>query len=149
MTIETGAVSPGAHTRSDQSETPEHRLVNRIRVVIADDNEALRALVRVQLETNAEFEIVAEASDGLEALAVVEEQRPDLLLLDLAMPKIDGLGALERLRDSATGPRVVVFSGYTGPQVAAAARRLGAVDCLEKGLAAAELTAALRKACDR
>ena len=142
-------MSGKAHTNGEAPERPEQRRLAPIRVVIADDSADLRALLRMQLEASAEFEVVGEASDGREALALVEEQHPDLLLLDLAMPRFDGLQALEHLQDSPTRVHVVVLSGYTGKRVDAAARDLGAVECLEKGLALSELTATLRSACGR
>jgi CheY-like chemotaxis protein len=82
----------------------------RWRVVVADDDAPIRALVRHTLRRDARFEPVGEARDGQEALTLVADHDPDLLLLDLDMPNLDGLGVLERL-DRRPRPAVVVLTG--------------------------------------
>lgn len=82
------------------------------RVVLVDDDAPLRALLRHVVDGDARFEVVAEAVDGVTALAAVETHAPDLLLLDLVMPRLDGLGVLRQLRTTPdTAPVVVVFTG--------------------------------------
>lgn len=80
------------------------------RIVIADDDAALRALLRVTLERDERFSIVGEARDGADALDEVARSDPDLLLLDLDMPRMDGHEVLEKLRPEAR-PTVVVLTG--------------------------------------
>ncbi len=103
------------------------------RVVLADDSNDVRALLRVQLEMDGRFAVVGEANDGAVAVEVVRELQPDLIVLDLAMPRVDGLTALPLLREVAPGARIVVLSGFdsltVGPKVLAA----GAARCVEKG----------------
>jgi len=103
------------------------------RVVIADDSDDVRILLRVQLEMDGRFAVVGEASDGAAVVEVAREQQPDLIVLDLAMPRVDGLAALPLLREAAPGARLVVLSGFdpltVGPKVIAA----GASRCVEKG----------------
>jgi len=103
------------------------------RVVIADDSDDMRTLLRAQLEMDGRFAVVAEADDGLVAVEVAQQQQPDLIVLDLAMPRVDGLEALPLLREAAPAARIVVLSGFdphtVGPKVLAA----GASRCLEKG----------------
>jgi len=103
------------------------------RVVIVDDSDDVRALLRAQLEMDGRFEVVGEADDGTAAVEVAREQQPDLMVLDLAMPRMDGLTALPLLREVAPGARIVVLSGFdpltVGPKVLAA----GASRCMEKG----------------
>ncbi|MFL6091113.1 MAG: response regulator [Aeromicrobium sp.] len=103
------------------------------RVVIADDSDDMRMLLRSQLEMDGRFAVVGEAGDGTTAVAVAHEQQPDLIVLDLAMPRLDGLTALPLLREAAPDARILVLSGFdpgtVGPKVLAA----GASRCVEKG----------------
>jgi DNA-binding NarL/FixJ family response regulator len=104
-----------------------------IGVVIADDAEDLRMLVRISLVADPRFDVLGEAADGVEALELVESQDPDVLLLDLGMPRMDGLEVLEHLRRRARAMPVVVFSGYTSDKIKQQALDLGAVAFIEKG----------------
>ena len=104
-----------------------------VRVVIADDNDAVRELLRLVVELDERLRLVGEAADGREALSVVAAERPDVLLLDLAMPVLDGLEVLERLQRNAT-LKVVVYSGFAGEDLKAAALAAGADDYLVKGV---------------
>jgi DNA-binding NarL/FixJ family response regulator len=119
-----------------------------VRVVIADDNDAVRELLRLVVELDDRLRIVGEAADGREALTVVADERPDVLLLDLAMPVLDGLEVLARLQADGTDVKVVVYSGFAGDDLKAAAYAAGADDYLVKGvdptLIAERLVAAAR-----
>jgi CheY-like chemotaxis protein len=103
-----------------------------VRVVIADDNDAVRELLRLVVELDDRLRFVGEAADGREALSVVAAERPDVLLLDLAMPILDGLEVLARLDDDEV--KVVVYSGFAGEDLKAAAFAAGADDYLVKGV---------------
>jgi PAS domain S-box-containing protein len=102
-------------------------------VVIADDSDDIRLLLRTQLEADGRFAVVGEAADGAAAVEVARSLQPDLIVLDLAMPNVDGLQALPMIREVAPSARVVVLSGFdprtVGPKVLAA----GAARCIEKG----------------
>lgn len=117
-----------------------------IRVVLADDVAALRELVRCVLDDAGGFDVVGEAGDGIEAIRVVEDRRPDLVLLDLSMPQLDGLEALPRIRTASPATKVVVFSGFTSDRMSRETSRLGAVSYIEKGTEPAELVRLLRVA---
>ena len=130
------AIDGGAH--GDRREPGAPR-----RVVVADDSDSLRLLLRTMLELEPGFEVAGEAADGVEAIEIVLRVEPDLLLLDLAMPRADGLQVLEQLRGRLPGLRIVVYSGYTSPELERAARDLGAVDYVPKGRAPDELIRAL------
>jgi chromosomal replication initiator protein len=104
------------------------------RVLIADDTPGVRALVRALLETSGRFEVLAEAHNGAEAVELAARHRPDLVLLDLAMPMIDGLQALPAIVTSSPASRVVALSGFEARHMAASAIEQGAVAYLEKDL---------------
>jgi len=105
----------------------------RLRVVIADDTADLRAMVRAMLETLTNVEVVAEATNGLEAVQACISLQPDLLLLDLSMPVMNGMEALVQVRTCAPGTKVVVLSGYARDQAAVDALSRGAAAYVEKG----------------
>ena len=103
------------------------------RVLIADDVSDLRMLLRITLERSDGFDVVAEARDGLEAVEQARVHQPDLVILDLSMPNLDGLEALPLIRQAAPDARVVVLSGFDADRMASAAMAAGAVAYLEKG----------------
>jgi len=119
--------------------------VRPIRLLIADDHALVLQAVRIALETQPDLEIVAEAKSGSEVLPRVAESEPDLILLDIRMPGIDGLELLERLRDRHPETKAVVLSGVEDPELAAEAVRRGAKAFLGKGIDPAELAPILRQ----
>ncbi len=119
----------------------------RCRVAVVDDSDAVRVLLRTLIDLEIDLEFVGEGANGEEALLLVDELAPDVLVLDLAMPQMDGLQVLESLRERASQVRTVVYSGFASPQLAEAARERGAVDVLLKGLPPVDVMARLRSAC--
>lgn len=117
------------------------------RVFIADDVASLRALWRIFLSEDPEMEIVGEAADGAEALDGVRRTDPDVLVLDLSMPRVDGLEVIRTLRAEDSAVRVLVASGFSAARLAPVALDLGAVGYFEKGGSADELRAAVTDAC--
>lgn len=107
----------------------------RLRVVLVDDMAELRAMIRLTLERSGHFTIVGEAGDGSAAIDAVATARPDLVLLDVAMPVMDGLEALPHLRRAAPDAIVVMLSGFSQARLGAEAEAGGAAAYLEKGLA--------------
>jgi DNA-binding NarL/FixJ family response regulator len=105
----------------------------RLRVLLVDDVEDIRTLLRLLMEQDGRFEVVAEASNGEEALALAATHRPDVVVLDLAMPVMDGLTALPGLRAILPDVRVVILSGFPVDQMGPAAADAGAIGYLEKG----------------
>jgi CheY-like chemotaxis protein/anti-sigma regulatory factor (Ser/Thr protein kinase) len=104
------------------------------RVVIADDMADMRFLIARALRGSGHFSVVAEAENGEQALAAAREHQPDLTLLDLAMPVMDGLVALPLIRSAVPACRVVVLSGMDARNVVAEATAQGAAKFLVKGL---------------
>jgi DNA-binding NarL/FixJ family response regulator len=95
---------------------------------------ALRALLRAVLEEHPAITVVGEAGDGSEVVEIVADLRPDVVLLDLAMPRVDGLQATPLIVAAAPGTRVVGLSGFAREEVARQLLDAGAVAYLEKGV---------------
>lgn len=103
-----------------------------LRVVIADDAPAMRSLLRQVIDESTAFRVVGEAADGEEAVRLAADQQPDVVLLDLAMPVLDGMGAIPRIRASSPGSRIVVLSGFGAGRMAQRAYDQGADAYVEK-----------------
>jgi CheY-like chemotaxis protein len=116
------------------------------RVLLADDYEDIRGLMRFQLE-KAGFEVVGEAADGASAVALAIEQVPDVVVMDLAMPVMDGLEAIPMMRATAPGMRIIVLSGFSTATVAEQALAAGASRFVEKSRQL-DLVAEVRAALD-
>lgn len=97
-----------------------------ITVVIADDHPFLRTGVRVLLESTPGFRVIGEASNGIEAVRLALRLTPDVMLLDMQMPHLNGLEVLDVLRESDTGVRVIVLSAYDDKYFATEALTKGA-----------------------
>ena len=107
----------------------------RMRVLLADDTPEIRRLLRLNLELDGRFEIVGEAADGAEAVALAASLHPDAVVLDLAMPVMDGLQAIPVILESSPAARILVLSGFDHSRMEARAREQGAHGYLEKGAA--------------
>jgi two-component system, NarL family, nitrate/nitrite response regulator NarL len=119
--------------------------VRPIRLLLADDHALVLQAVRFALEPYQDIEIVAEANSGSEVLPRVGAARPDLVLLDIRMPGIDGLELLDRLRDQYPDAKVVILSAVDDPEVAAQAIRRGAKAFLGKGIDPGDIAPVLRQ----
>lgn len=109
-------------------------------VVVVDDTHDLRSLWKLMLEGDTRFSVVAEAANGHSGVAAVKEHQPDLVLLDIAMPVMDGLQALTLIRDTSPRSRVVMLSSFSRDSMQAMqAMALGAHGYLRKGLSRADL----------
>jgi two-component system, NarL family, response regulator LiaR len=115
-----------------------------IRVLIADDHAVVRQGLRTFLDLQDDIEVVAEAADGAEALAAAERLAPDVVLVDLVMPNVDGIEAIRELHDRAPGARAIVLSSFIDDEKLFPAVRAGAAGYLLKDVEPQELVAAIR-----
>ncbi|HEY9323920.1 MAG TPA: response regulator transcription factor [Agromyces sp.] len=115
-----------------------------IRIVVADDHPIVRAGIIGLLEAEAGLEVVGEAADGAEAVAVVASERPDLVLMDLRMPHLDGAAATARILAEVPGTRVLVLTTYETDDHILAAIEAGASGYLLKAAPQAEIVAGIR-----
>ncbi len=119
---------------------------NPIRVLIADDQQLLRAGFRVILQSEPGIDVVGEAEDGVDAVEKARSLRPDVVLMDIRMPRLDGLSATEHLMKLPDGPRVVVLTTFDQNEYVVRALRAGAYGFLLKDAPASRLVAAVRAA---
>lgn len=117
---------------------------DRIRVVLVDDHTVIRAGARRILEDEPDIEVVGEASDGAEALALIDEFAPDVVALDIAMPGMDGVRTCQALQEREHAPRILVLTGQDKEVYVRALRELGVHGYLLKSAGPDELVQAIR-----
>jgi DNA-binding NarL/FixJ family response regulator len=122
-----------------------NRIQRRERVLVVDDAANLRDLLTLLLETEDDFEVVGTASNGAKAIEAAGELAPDVVLLDLAMPVLDGLKALPGLRRAVPNATIVIFSGFDQDDLVSEAMKIGADAFLEKGASVTSLVSMLRE----
>lgn len=120
----------------------------RCRVILIDDAADLRTLVTRLLNRDGRFEVVAEAGDGRAGVEAVREQQPDAVLLDLAMPEMDGLQALPLIRKACPAAKVVILTGFDQEQLSDDDVYVDADGFLEKGAAFDHVCSTLARVCE-
>ncbi|MFF2387628.1 response regulator [Agromyces sp. NPDC058104] len=116
----------------------------RIRVALADDQELMRSALEVMLEDPPDLELVVQAADGVELLERLRAHRADVVVMDVRMPRLDGIEATRRVRAEHPAARVLVLTTFDLDEVVFAAIRAGASGFLTKDASAEELAAAIR-----
>jgi DNA-binding NarL/FixJ family response regulator len=114
-----------------------------IRVLVVDDFEPFRRFICSTLRTRPELQIVDEVSDGLEAVHRAEELRPDLIVLDIGLPTLNGIEAARRIREVSTESKILFISQESSADVVRKALSLGALGYVVKAHAGSELLAAV------
>jgi DNA-binding NarL/FixJ family response regulator len=115
-----------------------------IRILVADDHPMLREGLVAVLSTQPDFDVVGEAADGSEVVRLAKRLEPDVVLLDLEMPEVDGVAALERLREAGSEARAIVFTAYDTDERILRSLRAGARGYLLKGASRSEIFDAIR-----
>lgn len=112
-----------------------------IRVLIADSGEDFRTLMREAVDQEPDMQVVATAADGVDALALITECKPDVILLGLAMPRLDGLEVLRQLPQTGVNCAAIVVSGFVNDRIVA--------ECWSWGRATSCRSRAIRRRCLR
>jgi DNA-binding NarL/FixJ family response regulator len=116
-----------------------------LRILIADDHELFAEGLAAILDAHAGLEVVGRAADGAEALALASTLRPDVILMDVNMPSLDGISATREIVASGAETRVLMVSASTGADVVSRARAAGAAAYLFKGCPLRDMLAAIRE----
>ncbi len=117
--------------------------MSSIRILMADDFEGWRHQARSLLQARPEWQVVAEASDGPEAIQKAEELKPDLILLDIGLPKLNGIEAARQIRQLAPSSKIIFLSLYNDHDIVRAALAIGALGYVHKKDARSELLLAV------
>jgi len=126
---------------------PPHQ--KKVRILIADDSHETRLNTRIMLGEIANVEVVAIASNGRQAVEMTEEQRPDIVILDVLMPVMDGLTAFKQIRSNHPLTGGIIISGENDPSTIKTAELLGAREFLTKPFTIEELEAAIKRVNER
>ena len=119
--------------------------MRRLKIVIADDHRLMLAALRLALEPASDMDVVAEAESGSQVLPLVHQHSPDVALLDIRMPGMDGLRCLEQLKARFPHVKAIAISGVDDPQVIQAALERGASAFILKSIEPGDLPAAIRQ----
>lgn len=123
----------------------DRRKDGMVRVLLADDNAQFRAVLRRLLERDPQIEVLAEASNGAEAIALAEEHRPDVVLMDVSMPNLDGVEATYALKARFPDLTILMLSIGNKEQEIQAGLAGGATEYLVKGAPATEIADAIKR----
>ncbi|CAL9614485.1 MULTISPECIES: response regulator [Streptomyces] len=115
-----------------------------VKVLLVDDHQVVRRGLRTFLEVQDDIEVVGEAADGAEGVARAEELRPDIVLMDIKMPGMDGIDALRRLRELGNPARVLIVTSFTEQRTVVPALRAGAAGYVYKDVDPDALAGAIR-----
>lgn len=118
--------------------------MDKIRVLICDDHSIVRSGIRALLELESDIEVVGEAANGREAVDMASELKPDVVLMDIAMPLMDGLEATRRISKSNPQTKVLILTQYDNKEYALSSIKAGAVGCVPKKAGPVELVSAIR-----
>jgi len=118
--------------------------MNPIRVLLADDHTLIRAGLRMVVVSQPDFTVVGEASDGREAVALAEQLKPDVVVMDIGMPSLNGIEACRQIHDSLLGTQVIMLSMHSDEGYVLRALKAGAKGYMLKDSAEADLASAIR-----
>lgn len=116
-----------------------------MRILIADDFKPIRTAVAGILSQQAEWEVCGEAGNGPEALRLAAELKPDVVVLDICMPDMDGLQVARLIHESVPNTKIIILSHHDPAQLITDARKAGVQECVDKGRIAEDLIASVRR----
>jgi DNA-binding NarL/FixJ family response regulator len=116
----------------------------KTRLLLVDDHSVVRKGLKGNLATQSDFTVVGEAKTGREALAHVAQQCPDIVIMDLNMPDLDGIGASQHIRDTCPNTGIIILSMHSSTTLVSKALQAGAKSYLLKGIASSEIITAVR-----
>ena len=119
-------------------------MTDPVRILVADDHLAVRDALRRSLELEPGFEIVGEAADGQQAVALAEQLQPDVILMDSSMPDVDGVDATRQIAANFPRVRIIALSLYTDPEKMQAMLDAGAASYVDKSAGLEALVNAIR-----
>lgn len=120
--------------------------MKEIRVLVVDDQTVVREGLVSMLSFQSDIKIVGQARDGLEAVTIAKQDKPDVILLDLVMPRMDGLASISQLREVAPGAKILILTGYPDAELVFQAIQAGAIGYLLKDSTWEQLLQAIRDA---
>jgi len=120
--------------------------MKKTRILIADDHDVVRSGLRMLLRTSPEFSVTGEAADGEEAVHLVEKQKPDIVFMDISMPKLDGIEATKIIKGKFPGTHVIILTVHEDEEYAFHVLRAGASGYLLKNASRKEIFEAVRSA---
>lgn len=115
-----------------------------IKVMIADDQELIRDSLKIVLEQNGDMQVLALASDGQECLELLEKDRPDVILMDVRMPEVDGVQATRIIKEKYPEVHIIILTTFDDDEYVYNALKYGASGYMLKGVSVTELSAAIR-----
>ena len=119
---------------------------NTISVLVVDDSAILRSVLVEYLSSQQNMVVLGDYEDGVQAVAQVIKMRPDVLLLDISMPNLDGIGVLKILSALTLPTKTIVFTGYSDTDIKEQCYQQGAYRCLEKGTPLSVISIAIQEA---
>lgn len=119
-------------------------MTSKIKVMIADDQELIRDSLSIVLGTNADMEVIGLASNGHELIELIKKNQPDVVLMDVRMPELDGVEATRAVKEQWPGVRIIILTTFDDDEYVFNALKYGASGYLLKGVSVPELSSAIR-----
>jgi len=144
MSDDIRSLASGTDATASAPEPVAHGAAPKIRVLLADDHTILRAGLRMMIDAQPDIEVIGEASDGRQALIETQRLQPDVVLMDITMPEMNGIEATRQIKRAGDTPRVLILTMHENAEYLFQVLRAGASGYILKEAASAELISAIR-----